>query len=116
MVLNRPSIHHPIKVASIIGIWTINYLIPSMEAELMGRQRRTREGNEYLCIRAFPKDSLILKHYMLISWWLHLLGGLGNYVILPGKITQSLMMTNNVMALGYNYTKIRLKKPPNILF
>ena len=82
----------------------------------MVRNRRTREGNGCLCIRAFPKDNIILTHYMLREWWLHLLDRLGHYVICPGAIAQIIMMTNSIMNLGYTYAKHRLKKPPYIFF
>ena len=85
-----------------------------MDTELMVRHRRTRERHESICIRAFPKENLILTHYMLSTWWLHLLNGLGQYVIFPGSISHILMMTNNVIALGYTYVKCRLNNPPNI--
>ena len=65
----------------------------------MGRHRHTREGHESLCIRAFPKENIILTPYIIIAWYLHLLDGLGHYVILPGAIMQILMMTNNIMTL-----------------
>ena len=81
MVLTLPAIQYPIKVASILGIWTIKCLIPLTDVELMGRHRRMREGHDYPFIRSFPKENLILTHYMLSAWWLHLLDGLGLYVI-----------------------------------
>ena len=43
MVLTWPSVQYPINVASIIGIWTINCLIPPTDVELMGGHRRTSE-------------------------------------------------------------------------
>ena len=51
---------------------------------------------------------------MLITWWLHLLVGLGHYVIRPGETVNILMITNNVMSLGYTYAKCRIKNPPDI--
>ena len=65
IVLTWPAIQYPIKVSSILGIWTTNCLIPPTDAELMGGNRCTREGYEPLCLRAFPKENLILAHYML---------------------------------------------------
>ena len=115
MVLTCPAIQYPTKVASIIGIWKINCLIPQTEEELMGRHRLTREGNAYLCIRAFPKENIILTQYKLRAWWLHLLDGLGHYVIRPGVFAPILMMASNIMTLGYTYVKNRPKNTPNIL-
>ena len=40
-----------------------------------------KEGDDSLCLRDFPKDKLILTHYMLRAWWIHLLDGLENCVI-----------------------------------
>ena len=80
----------------------------------MGRHRLTREGNYSLCIRALPKENLILTHYMLSAWWLYLLDRLGHYVIHPGAIAQIIMISNNIMTLGYTYAKRRLKKPLDI--
>ena len=79
----------------------------------MGRHRHTREGHESLCIRVFPKGYIILTHYMFSAWWLHLLDGLGHYVILPGSIAYILMITNNIMKFGYTYANYRLMKPPH---
>ena len=50
-------------------------------------------------------------HYMLSAWWLHLLDGLGHYIIQTGAIAQIILMTNNTMTLGYTYSKLRLKTP-----
>ena len=55
MVLTWPAIQYPTKVASIIGIWTIHYLIPPTEAKLLIRHMSTREGHDSLCIRDFHK-------------------------------------------------------------
>ena len=40
-------------------------------------------------------------HYMLSVWWLHLLYGLGHYIIHPGAVAQIMVSTNNIMTLGY---------------
>ena len=114
MLLTWPATQYPIKVAYILGIWKINCLIPPTDTENMGRHRRTREGHDSLCIRAFPKENLILTHDMIIAWCLHLLYGLGHYVMHPGAVAQILMMTNNIMTLGYTYSKHKLKNPPDI--
>ena len=42
MFLNWPAIQCPIKVAYILGICKINFLIPKTEAELMDRHRHTK--------------------------------------------------------------------------
>ena len=80
----------------------------------MGRHRRTREENESLCIRTFPKENIILKHYMIRTWWLHLPDELGHHVIRLGEIEQIIMMTNNIMTLWYTYAKRRLNNTPKI--
>ena len=80
-----------------------------MYAELMGRHRRMREGNDYLWLRGFPIENITLTHYTLSTWWLHLLDGLGNYVIRLGAIEQVLVMTNNKITIGCNFYKCRLK-------
>ena len=59
-----------------------------------------REGYYPLCLRALPKENLILKYYIISAWWLHLLDGLGNYVIYPGAVSHIMVMTNNTMNLG----------------
>ena len=82
----------------------------------MGIQRRTREGYESLCLRAFPKENIILKHYMIIAWWLYLLDILGHYIILVGSAAQIMVMTNNITSLGYTYSKCRLNNPPDIFY
>ena len=53
-------------------------------------------------------------HCILSAWWLHFLDGLGYYVIRPGISEQVLVMTNNIMTLGYTYAKCRLKNIPDI--
>ena len=50
-------------------------------------------------------------HYTLRTWWLHLLDGLGQYIILLGEVTHILVMTNNITTLGYTYNKRSIKKP-----
>ena len=45
MVLTWMAIQYSINMESIIGIWKINCLIPPMDTIMMGRHRRTREGN-----------------------------------------------------------------------
>ena len=48
---------------------------------------------------AFPKENLIIAHYMLSAWWLHLLYRLRYCVIHPGAIEQVLVITNNIINL-----------------
>ena len=72
------------------------------------------ERDDYPCIRYFPKENLIIVHYIISAWWLHLLEGLLHYVIHPGAIEQVLVITNNIITLGYTYTKIRLNISPDI--
>ena len=68
-----PAIQYPINITSNIGIWTTNFIISPMDVELMGGYRCTREGYEYLCLRVFSKENLILVHFMLTVWWMYLL-------------------------------------------
>ena len=114
MVLTWPTIRYPIKITSILGIWTTDCLIPPTDAKLMGRNRRAREVNNSLCLGAFPKKNLILTHYMLSAWWLQIMDVLGHYLIHLEVMKQVLVMNNNIMALGYTYDKRRLNNPPDI--
>ena len=75
---------------------------------MMVRHRRTMEGHEYLCIRYFPKENIILTHYMIRAWWLHLLYRLGNYGIRLVEIDQIILINNNIVTLCYTYAKCRL--------
>ena len=114
MVLIWTSIKYPINISSILGIWTINCLIPPMDAELMDGHIRTRDVYDLLYLMDFHKENLTLTHYMLGAWWLYFLDGLVHYCIHTGSIKQVLVTTNNIMTLGYTYYKYRLKKPPDI--
>ena len=49
---------------------------------------------------------------MLITWWLHLMDGIGHYIIHLGSVAQILVTNNNVTTLGYTYAKCRLNNPP----
>ena len=51
---------------------------------------------------------------MISALWLRLLDGLEHYVILPGAVANILLMTNNIMDLGYTYSKRRIKNPPDV--
>ena len=82
----------------------------------MGGFRRTREVDDSQKLRALTEKNLILTHYMINTWWLQLLDGLRRYVIRPGSIKQVLLMTNNIMTLGYTSTKIRLNNTPDIVY
>ena len=81
---------------------------------MMGRHRLTRGVHDYIFIRAFPKENLIIPYYMISSWLLHLLDRLGHYVVHPGAIAKILMISNNIMSLDYTYAKRRFKNPPDI--
>ena len=98
MVLTWPAIQYPINIAFILGIWTTNFVITPMEAELMGGH-------------SFPKENLILTLYMINAWWLHLLDGLGHYFIHPGTVAQIMVMTNNITDLVYTYVKLVSRIP-----
>ena len=69
------------------------------------------EGHDSPFLRAFPKDNFVLTHYMISGWWLHLLGGIGHYLIRPGAVAHIMVMTNNIINLCYTYDKRRLKIP-----
>ena len=43
MVLTWPATQYPINISYILGIWETNFLIPPINAVLMGGCRRTRE-------------------------------------------------------------------------
>ena len=51
---------------------------------------------------------------MLSAWWLHLMNVLRNYFICLGEIEQVMVMTNNIMTLGYTYAKLNLKNTPDV--
>ena len=61
-------------------------------------------------------ENLVLTQYMLNTWWLLLLDGLGHYIIHQGEIEQVLGMTNNIITLGYTYDKFRLNNPPEVFY
>ena len=116
MVLTWTTIQYPINITYILKFFTIKCLIPPTDAELMGRHRPTREKHTSLLIGDFPKENIILVHYMLSAWWLHLLDGLGHYIIWSVAIACILMMNNNTMTLCYTYAKRRLKNLLGIFF
>ena len=60
MVLTWTNPQYPIKIASILGFWSTNCLVPPTGAELMSACRHTRERDYSLCLRFFPKRTLIL--------------------------------------------------------
>ena len=68
VVLICPAIQYPINIASILGIWTTDFLITQTDAELIGVHRYKRERDDSLCLRVFPKDKIIITHYMLSAW------------------------------------------------
>ena len=72
------------------------------------------EEHESLCISAFTKENLILTHYMLGVWLLHLRDGLGHYVIHQGVIVKIIIIDSYVMNLGYTYVICRIKNPPDM--
>ena len=82
----------------------------------MDGRRHMREVYDAQHLREFPSQNIILKYYMISAWWLHLLGVLMHYVIHPGAIEQVMVMTNNIITLGYNYSKGRINNPPNIFY
>ena len=114
MILTWIAIQYPIKISSILGIWTTNCLIPPTDAEMIGGHRQTRDEDNSLCLKTFSKENLIFTHYMISAWWLHIIYGLVHYVIRPRAIEQVMVITNNIMTLGFTYAKRRLKKPPVI--
>ena len=48
---------------------------------------------------------------MISVWRMHLMDGLGHYVIHTGRIEKFLVITNNIMNLSYTYAERRIKKP-----
>ena len=63
--------------------------------EPMVGHRCTRQVHESLFTMSFPNDNLILVHYMLNAWWLHILYRLRHYVIRQGEISHILVIINN---------------------
>ena len=86
MVRTCPTTQYPINISSILGIWETKFPIPQIDTELMVGCRFTMKGDESLCLRAFPKENLILAHYILSAWWLHLMEIMVHYVVQPGEI------------------------------
>ena len=84
--------------------------------ELLVVHRHTKEVDDSYSSGPFVTENLILTHYMLSKWWLHILYRLGHYVIHPLVVAQILVMTNNITHLCYTYSKCRLKNPPGILY
>ena len=58
IVITWTATNYSIKIAPILGIGTTNCLIPPMNTELIGIHKRTRESDEYLLFRSFPKENL----------------------------------------------------------
>ena len=112
MVLTWNAIQYLIKIALILVIWERNCLISPTEEDLMGGIRLTREGYGHQQLRVFPKQNLILIHYMLSAW--HIMDGLGSYVLQLGTIEQVLVITINLMIFGYTNCYHRLKRLPDI--
>ena len=81
-----------------------------MDAEMMVKIRRIREGDDSLCLKASPKENIILTHYIISAWWLHLMDGLGYYVIHLGEVAQILVINNNIKTLGYKYYKAQAQE------
>ena len=116
MVLIWNTTQYSIKISSILGIWTKTFLIPPTNAELMGGKILTREVYESLCLWALPKDNLFLMNYILSTWCLHLLDGLGHYITHSGAIEKVMVMTKSIITHGYAYAKLRLNNTPDIFW
>ena len=82
----------------------------------MGRHRCTRYGYDPQHIKESPKKNLTHTQFMLIVWWLHLLSGMGHYVIQLREIGQVLVMDNKLTNFGYNYPKQRLNWIPRTVY
>ena len=46
---------YPIKVTSVLGIWTMNCLIPEMDTKLMGIHQNIRDGDNSQTLKYFTK-------------------------------------------------------------
>ena len=44
------------------------------------------------------------------------MGGLGHYFIRPGEVAHIMVVTNNIINLGYTYANHSLKNPPEIFW
>ena len=84
--LTWPAIQYPIKVAYILGIFTINCLASPMDTERIGIHGLTVEVCDSIFIRAFHKENIILVQYIISAWWFHFLDRLVHYNIRPGSI------------------------------
>ena len=67
-------------------------------------------------LRVFPKKNIILTNYTIGTWWLHLLAGLGHYVIWKGEVEHVLVTSKKLRTFGYTYAKRRLNNPPDIIY
>ena len=99
MVLTCTATQYTINIAFILGILEKNCFIPPMDAELIGGCSRTREGYDYKNLRDFPEKNPLLKHYIINTWWLNLLGRLGHSLILPGPIKRVITRTKKSLPL-----------------
>ena len=66
VVLTLSAIQYHSKIACIIRIFTTKCLIPLVDTKLIGVHMR--EVSYYLFLRAFPKENLVLMHYILSAW------------------------------------------------
>ena len=68
-----------------------------MDMEQIVRICYLREEYDPQCLKFFPNQELILAHNMLIAWWMHLLAGLGHYVVRTGVVKQVMVMETSFM-------------------
>ena len=114
MVLTYPLVKYSIKITYILGVYSLNTLKLPTNADLMFGCCHTRLVVVYQCLKYFPKQNLILAHYMIRSWWIQLIVGLLHYAILPRSSEQVVVITNILMDLGYTYNRSSLNNLPYI--
>ena len=59
---------YPVKNASMVGVWNMNFLITPIDSEPLSKHSHKRERDSPTYLLAFPKENLILTHYMLTAW------------------------------------------------
>ena len=62
MVFKWTFIKYPIKIKSVLGTCTMNFLIPPMDETIMGRHKYMRGEDDYQALKDFSKKDLIIAH------------------------------------------------------
>ena len=100
MILTCTMAKLPIKITSVLWIWTLKCVILPMDIELMDGHCCMREGDTWQYLSNSPNQGLVLTHYMLSAGWIQLLVVLGHYVIHYTEDKQVTVMTASLLDLG----------------